>query len=401
MQRYKVTITPQSPLCFSESRPGGQFRDSLPYIPGTALRAAVAERMLAGTSGAFADLFTGPQPAIFSNAYPAEYVLPATAMSCKANPGFMGGERQRHGVIDTLVEQVCFETLRPAGLLYLPHCRECGSRLEHYSCFYRFDGTKAQRVSVPQRLLTRVAINRRRGTAEEGLLYSPIVVAEGVRRPERNWEFEPTTFTGFAACDKHGNTLKKCLGEVDFLGSGTTRGLGRVKVEALEQSSSTDADLDKRCQELNERITTFSETLQKLPCSQNPTHSSDQGSYFTLDLYADAILKEDGWLPTMVLTAEMLKARCGIRDDTLQLVRAYSGYDYRGGWNLAWGLPKDVEVVVPRGSVFVYWTKSLDEWRSALQDLEFRGIGERPAEGFGQVRVCDEFHTIASRGRRV
>jgi len=396
LQRYKITISPQSSLCFSERRPGGQFRDTFPYVPGTVLRAAVAELMLG--ESAFDDLFMGPKPAIFTHAYPAGYVLPATAMSCKANPGFCRGGGGEHGVIDTLVERLCFEALRPAGPLYLPQCRECGRRLERHACFYKFDGEKAQRVSVPQCLLTRVAINRRRGTAEEGLLYSPIVVAEGVRRPDRNWDFYPTTFTGFVTVERHADTLEVYLKKVDFLGSGTSRGLGHVdvKVEALDPRP-TDNGLEERCRKLNERIKRRWQTLQKLPgCAQSPAHQPDQGSYFTLDLYADAILKEDGWLPAMVFTADMLKARSDVHDDTLQLVRAYSGYDYRGGWNIVWGLPKDVEVVVPRGSVFVYWTSNLNQWESALQDLELRGIGERTAEGFGQVRVSDEFHTIAT-----
>jgi CRISPR-associated protein Csx10 len=88
----------------------------------------------------------------------------------------------------------------------------------------------------------------------------------------------------------------------------------------------------------------------------------------------------------------MLQERCQVDDDSLLLVRAYSGYDLRGGWNVAWGLPKDVDVVVPMGSVFVFWTRHPEHWDEALLDLERRGVGERTVEGFGQVRVCDAFH---------
>ena len=90
----------------------------------------------------------------------------------------------------------------------------------------------------------------------------------------------------------------------------------------------------------------------------------------------------------------MLKERCQVDDDSLLLVRAYSGYDLRGGWNVAWGLPKDVDVVVPMGSVFVFWTRHPERWDEALLDVERWGIGERTAEGFGQVRVCDAFHVM-------
>jgi CRISPR-associated protein Csx10 len=92
----------------------------------------------------------------------------------------------------------------------------------------------------------------------------------------------------------------------------------------------------------------------------------------------------------------MLKERCPqVDDDSLLLVRAYSGYDWRGGWNVAWGLPKDVDVVVPMGSVFVFWTQHPERWDEALLDVERWGVGERIAEGFGQVQVCDAFHVEA------
>ena len=123
-------------------------------------------------------------------------------------------------------------------------------------------------------------------------------------------------------------------------------------------------------------------------------HRYDNGDFFVIDLQADAILKERGWLPTMVLTAEMLKEATGVADDSLELRRSYATYGYRGGWQSAWGLPKDVEVTAVMGSCYVFWTADIDKWEQALVDLEARGVGERRAEGFGQVRVCDEAHLI-------
>jgi CRISPR-associated protein Csx10 len=46
-------------------------------------------------------------------------------------------------------------------------------------------------------------------------------------------------------------------------------------------------------------------------------------------------------------------------------------------------------------SVYVYHTprRADDETLvNALRELEDRGVGDRRKEGFGQVRVCDEFH---------
>ena len=402
MEQLRVSITAKSPLCFSERRPGTQFRESLDYIPGAALRAAVAMPMVQEGESAFEDLFTGEHPAIFANAYPAANVLPASAMSCKAASGFCGDEGQKHGVIDTLVERLCFEALDPAGPLYLPKCCRCkpGMRMERYTAFYNWDGQKGKRASVKQRLLTRVAINRRRGTSEDELLYSPIVISEAAR--ERDGKCRAVSFTGTVTASAHERVLQNYLEATTHLGSGTSRGLGRVDISvefATQQDETRKKDLQKRIADFNKAIAEFWKLVQEqlAPCSGSPSHNPDKGLYFTIDLYADAVLKHEGWLPTALLTAQMLKERCGVQDETLQLVRAYSAYDYRGGWNLAWGLPKDVDVVVPMGSVFVFWTEDLQRWGSNLLDLEHWGIGERTAEGFGQVRICDKFHVLATR----
>ena len=110
-------------------------------------------------------------------------------------------------------------------------------------------------------------------------------------------------------------------------------------------------------------------------------------------LLSDAILRADGWVPSVRLEPEMLGA-AGIG---AALVRCYATADYRGGWNTAWGLPKDTELVAQMGSVYVYHTaRRIDDpdWLSALTQLEEQGIGERRIEGFGQVRVCEEFHQV-------
>jgi CRISPR-associated protein Csx10 len=91
----------------------------------------------------------------------------------------------------------------------------------------------------------------------------------------------------------------------------------------------------------------------------------------------------------------MLQGYTGITD-ALKLEVAYSSYDYRSGWNAAWGLPKDVELVTKMGGVFLFRlaAKPSQNFYSALSKLEEQGMGNRTSEGFGQVRICDEFHQI-------
>src|SRR5437588_138571 len=85
------------------------------------------------------------------------------------------------------------------------------------------------------------------------------------------------------------------------------------------------------------------------------------------------------------------------------LLRCYASADYRGGWNTAWRLPKDTEPAARMGSVYVYHTTDgVDDadWLAALRALEERGVGERRREGFGEVRVCDDFHGMIQEVQR-
>ena len=51
------------------------------------------------------------------------------------------------------------------------------------------------------------------------------------------------------------------------------------------------------------------------------------------------------------------------KDKFLKLEVAYSSYNYRSGWNAAWGLMKDIELVTNRGGVYLF---SVDKGREKL-----------------------------------
>jgi hypothetical protein len=68
------------------------------------------------------------------------------------------------------------------------------------------------------------------------------------------------------------------------------------------------------------------------------------------------------------------------------------------GWNSAMKLPKEDAVAISRGSVFIFHSEQplpIDEETNLahmLELIEKAGIGERRNEGFGKIRICDEFH---------
>jgi CRISPR-associated protein Csx10 len=429
---FKLTLTAESPLSFSQSKPGGIFQRSLPYIPGSALRGTLAGQLLAGACADhrahhfdpdcdFCRIFLGPEAAVFTNAYPVKLkgraegeppvadgmveVLPATAVSCKQKGGFQPlnfhalredvKADPSHGVFDTLIDRLCWETLQPAGLVYSPTCPVCGGRVKVFGGFYvrhAHDGHAEHyhMREVDQRLLTRVAINRRRMVAEEGLLFSPYVISEVIEGDQHTSKvapgYQPTTFVGhvWGLPERWGDDLAR----VTAVGGRASRGLGYVHVQAQELEAGRDpvAALQKRVAALNEAIKQAWEDYQKLGGNDQQTG----GTYFTLTLRADAVLRTREGLPTMVFDAAMLEQATGMQ---AQLVRSYASYHYGGGWHSAWHLPKPAQVLTRAGSVYVFSKQglTLDEY-GALAELERRGIGELTPEGYGQVRVADAFH---------
>ncbi|QYO63513.1 CRISPR-associated RAMP protein Csx10 [Leptolyngbya sp. 7M] len=355
---------------------------------------------LSQTGDHFQTLFLDDRAAVFQNAYPAVArvgedgyelrsaevrLLPATALSSKTNDGF----KPKAGVFDSLIDSFC---AREHGHFYEPHDLE-GDRVEPFGGFYSKTGNIYHSHPVSKRLLTRVGINRRRATAQEEILYSIEVLNEiqGKKHPQ------PMVYKGAILIEN--DALAEQLHQFiahnsdQFrLGGSTSRGLGKVVIATAIQDLANPSGLIKQ------RIDSFN---QKLAERWQWWHIFNEGianllinrTFFTIDLQSDAILSEQ-WRRTMVISEEMLREFADIEDPTLELHSAYSSYDYRSGWNAAWGLQRDVELVTKMGGVYLFSTQQPTVWYEKLADLELRGVGDQISEGFGQVRICDEFHQI-------
>jgi CRISPR-associated protein Csx10 len=119
---HRVIITARGPLAFPTRKPGAQFAQSFPYLPGSALWGALGMRRQQTVEARFSHAL----PARADDAWVR--LLPATAMSCKRHGGFRA---EHHGVFDTLIDRVCWEELRPAAFTYDPHCPDCLGRADH------------------------------------------------------------------------------------------------------------------------------------------------------------------------------------------------------------------------------------------------------------------------------
>jgi CRISPR-associated protein Csx10 len=393
-------ITAKAPLVFSERRPDGQFRPCAPYIPGAVIRGALARRILEIRNASdpdFQALFVAPDQPQFHNAYPALVMndtlyssrpLPATAYSCKTNGGF-----KDHGVFDSLIDRLCVEEIKTM-VPYLPRCNHSShhgdeARIKAFSGFLVDMPDGKRTINVPSRLTTRVAINRRRNVAADSMLYSPMVLSETMFDENEGGDRPTVYLASIVLLDKnHRDIVLTQLQALTHVGSGPARGFGKVSIEHME-SIENYKPIDERIREFNETLARRRLLWEKLSRHQTADLSSSNGTYFSLLLSSDAILRKNGWAPTLNIDSSMLgKAR-----DQADPVRCYATPDYRGGWNTAWQLPKDTELATRMGSVFVYRSKfSIQDLVEPLQLLEEQGIGERRTEGFGQVRICDEFH---------
>jgi CRISPR-associated protein Csx10 len=414
MQRIELEIKALSPLAIARQKAGGSIGEAVDYIPGTVIRGAVAAQILDLSNGRSADLtenggdfqalFLSDNPAIFQNAYPAlvsdgelvskdtfeeNGVLPATALSSKNNPGFKSeeDEPEKNGVFDTLIDRFCAEGY---GYPYDPNCPEDGGRVDAASIsFYcKFDD-EYHSLKANKRLLTRVGINRRRATSEEEILYSLEVLNESQEKKQN-----PVYYRGAILVKEDlAESLRDFIQErhQNFrLGGSTSRGLGKVEI-TTKQPVSAKIPVE---QKLTKFTNSIQDRWQKWGVFGVPLKElSGDRTYFTLDLQSDAILTEN-WRRTTVISEKMLQQFAKVEDSSLKLEAAYSSYDYLSGWNAAWGLMKDVELITNKGSVYLFSTNQREIWDNVLGDLEVRGVGERTCEGFGQIQICNQFHNV-------
>ena len=414
MQRIELEIKALSALAIARQKAGGSIGEAVDYIPGTVIRGAVAAQILDLSNGRSADLsenggdfqalFLSDNPAIFQNAYPAlvsdgelvskdtfeeNGVLPATALSSKNNPGFKSeeDEPEKNGVFDTLIDRFCAEGY---GYPYDPNCPKDGGRVDTAGItFYCKVDDEYHSLKANKRLLTRVGINRRRATSEEEILYSLEVLNESQEKKQN-----PVYYRGAILVKEDlAESLRDFIQErhQNFrLGGSTSRGLGKVEI-TTKQPVSAKIPVE---QKLTKFTNSIQDRWQKWGVFGVPLKElSGDRTYFTLDLQSDAILTEN-WRRTTVISEKMLQQFAKVEDSSLKLEAAYSSYDYLSGWNAAWGLMKDVELITNKGSVYLFSTNQREIWDNVLGDLEVRGVGERTCEGFGQIQICNQFHNV-------
>ncbi len=382
-----LQIEALGPLAFAERRPNDQFRASLPYVPGGTLLGALGSTL--AHSGQFDETIV--RTLRCHNAYPSHTEdpwvrpLPLTALQPKSE--------EHAPVIDTLVARVCWERQQPAALIYAPTDEYGRPWVAVGNRFYTRVGDEIHFRSVSQRVLTRVAINRNRRTAEDGRIYSPLVLNEVRTTTDEHGgrNHTPVSFRGTVVLPDAADELLAAVRRIDVLGGRTSTGLGRVALSPQPIDVESGAVVAGRIAALTKRFREQSTRYKQLGGEK---WIVGEGTMFTVNMLSDAILLDQGWIPTQQLSVAMLREAAGISAD-LTLLRAFTTTKSVAGWHTTWQQPKPAHLAVGMGSVFLFQAQtplSADDC-SRLAALQQDGIGERRQEGYGQVRICDEFHT--------
>jgi len=215
---------------------------------------------------------------------------------------------------------------------------------------------------------------------------------------------EGETFSGFIEVD---SSLKDDLVGILTsarlpIGSDRTRGLGDVEVTLFDAMTDQHLGFER----VAHRLAAFEEALQNRGGLGDGLHKEanlDEGPWmiFPLTLHSGAIVMDEFMRYQTSIHAGALRmySRCWPYDapnwpTRTRLIRAFTSISMIAGWNSAHRLPKSRELVINRGSVFVFAApeQDRDTLVSCLEQLEKAGIGERRAEGFGQLVVGHPFH---------
>lgn len=411
--RVRVCLEPIEPLFLGDGRTGDPVRESRQFVAGSVWRGSVARALLvplglwkrthtdlgAELPGPLREIFLGPGAARFGYLYPAlvedpgadwpqTFPLPLTVRTCKAQPGF--SSQGNHGAVDlllpTLRSRVLGQEARAVGCPVV----DCGERLDRFRglAWRRNPEDKSSYAAarLPQRSFVRVGLNRRTETAEEGILYTITAVApqsagrkvvfvgDLILRQEQ-FDFLTEQLTKHAPDDGEGYRLR--------VGSARARGFGLARL---------------RLKPAEEEAPSVAERLRKFQASLGAEGGTDGEIFFSLTLRSPALLLNELGQAPPSLENGVLSPYLGEHLSSAVFMPELSTFEWveLDGWNALWQLPKPLSRAVAPGSVLVFKAPADQKKRieEGLIALERTGLGERLAEGWGEVMVCDPFHRI-------
>jgi CRISPR-associated protein Csx10 len=385
-----IAFTLRSPTCVAQ-RPTapGQPTESLPYLTGTVVRAALASLFLRGRRYETSELTADEREQFrqlflnggvrFGNALPqsaegrgSTQIVPRTAWSAKRKGGWQGDDPDNSGVCDALAALMRDggEALTDKGFDRLS---------EDFAWVSRSTWKK---IEVRRRLINRTALTRNtegllpgtRGVAADGQLYSFEALETG--------QVFMTPLEGDPALLAIIGTLLYQPATVS-VGQGRSRGMGQLTAQLFnvpDPRIRKNADLAEQALAFTQRAGGGSEDV-----------------YLPVTLLADTILRDNYLLPCSSGDPGVTLARysAAAPPQGMYLRYAVQGSRWLGGWDEVRHIPRPAQLAVQQGSVWVYQIErsqlmsAIDWWL----EVEKNGVGERIGEGFGRLMLLHPFHS--------
>lgn len=212
-------------------------------------------------------------------------------------------------------------------------------------------------IAPERRINVHTTRDRRKGRASEksGAVFQYDALEEG------------QTFAGWVLIDNDQNDqdvelIESLLPQIQRFGGSSNSGYGRVSVKVVESLATPWREIAL------------------------PAQSIQANQPFVVTLLSDALLRDPvtGQYTWDVLPA--LQSLLGVELELIESVdqRSVWRIEEVGGFNRVWGLPLPQAQAIVAGSVFVLRAKSSID-QSRILAAEWRGLGERRAEGFGRI----------------
>jgi len=388
-----------SPLNLGNLKPFHNFHESLPFIPGRALRGAIARFWQNRESPAeFQNTLGLCNSLYFGNGYPLwdhkpTQFLPLTFFQC----GICTGPASLHDLLFFLLIQ----KISASKDIFFPIqyvCPSCGHPLCKSSSLLVTEGLDI--CMLQYQFITRLPGNRITNASQEETLHTIQIIPNFIKHKQK---IEQLAFMAQISHIQPENAPKIAqLHQAEiYLGGGRTRGLGHCKLlihpdEAQLQCIDLAARIQSWNKMLHQNAATFAEMLSDLGLQETFWQSFHQKIYFSLTCISELAISGNSQAMVALPTGEYLRKWYPF-SLTLHLEAAWFHTTMRGEWNHSTLSIQNIIPVFMPGSVFVYsiptndWEKDVLQLTESLVTLEKVGLGLKTKQGFGSIAICQLF----------
>ncbi len=374
-----ISLTLKSPIRIGDVKPNFNFLPTKNTIPGSIIRGAVAEYLISRQRASEISDFVKNirfgffYPSCNSDIFPLS--LPITALTCKNYKGFKS-LKNGHGIFDSIIPLIAYEELKNTYGAKFPvpftfTCPKCESRMDRFFGLYIKKNEIHYNINIDKISQTKVAINRNRKVAENGMLYSITAL-------------KPTNFfVGKIIGDKQKiNIIFESLMEKG-IGAHTTKGYG--KISEIKEIQCNIEPIKNRIVQFNEKLKRIWNEILSIAINKKELPKEPKAFYFSIDLLSPTIFTNNG-IPTLKLNISLNKTK-------FKPFIFSSDPTFIGGWSTAWGLPKETTYGADAGSTYIFKIeKDFEDYIPQLENVEYNGIGYRTDEGYGDIIICHPFH---------